>query len=128
MKQKSLDRKKLLNSFKYACNGIKLCVNNEQNMVIHFVIATLVISGAFVFKISKMEWILCLVMISLVLASELLNTSIEALCDLVTKEENELVKIAKDTAAGAVLTFSIASFIIGLLIFVPKIIEMVVVK
>ena len=52
MKQKSLDNKKLINSFKYAFNGIKLCINNEQNMMIHFTIATLVIISAIIFKIS----------------------------------------------------------------------------
>ena len=125
MKQKSLDKKKLIHSFKYAINGIKLCINNEQNMFIHFTIATLVVASAFIFKISKLEWILCILMISLVLASELINTSIEAVCDLITDKENKYVKIAKDTAAGAVLVFSISAALIGLLIFVPKVLEMV---
>lgn len=123
MKQKSLDKKKLKNSFKYAFNGIKICINNEQNMLIHFTMATLVIVFSIIFKISVLEWMLCLLMIALVLASELINTSIEAICDLVTTKENKNVKIAKDTAAGAVLIFSIASALIGLMIFVPKIIE-----
>ena len=125
MKQKSLDKKKLIHSFKYAMNGIKLCINNEQNMFIHFTVATLVVIGAIVFKISKLEWILCILMISLVLASELINTAIEAVCDLVTDKENKHIKIAKDTAAGAVLVFSISAALIGLLIFVPKVLEMV---
>lgn len=126
MKQKSLDKKKLRNSFKYAFSGIKLCIENEQNMFIHFSIATLVIICSFLFKISKIEWIICLLLIGLVFMMELFNTAIENVCNLVTKEENKHVKIAKDTAAGAVLVMAIISSIVGLMIFVPRFIEMVI--
>lgn len=125
MKPKSLDKKKLRHSFKYAFNGIKLCIQDEQNMFIHFSVATLVIVAAFVFKISKIEWIICLLLIGIVMMMELLNTAIENVCDLVTEEDNKYVKIAKDTAAGAVLVIAIISAIIGLLIFIPKIMEMI---
>ena len=125
MKPKSLDKKKLRNSFKYALSGIKQCINNEQNMFIHFTVATIVVIGAILFDISVIEWMLCLVMIALVFAAELINTSIEAVCDLVSKEENNYVKIAKDTAAGAVLVFSIAALLIGMMVFLPKILEVI---
>lgn len=125
MKPKSLDKKKLRNSFKYAFSGIKLCINNEQNMLIHFTMATLVIICAFIFKLSKFEWIICLLLIGIVLMMELLNTAIENVCDLVTKEENKYIKIAKDTAAGSVLVISIVSAIIGLIIFIPKLMEVI---
>lgn len=125
MKQKSLDKKKLIHSFKYALNGIKLCIKNEQNMMIHFIVGILVVISAFIFKISKLEWIICLILIGLVLMMELINTAIENICDLVTKENNRYIKIAKDTSAGAVLVMAFISGIIGLMIFIPKIIEMV---
>ena len=125
MKPKSLDKKKLINSFKYALNGIRQCINNEQNMFIHFTVATIVVIGAVIFQISVIEWMLCLVMIAIVFAAELINTSIESLCDLVSKEENKYVKTAKDTAAGAVLVFSFAAFLIGLMVFLPKILEVI---
>ena len=126
MKPKSLDKKKLRHSFKYAFNGIKTCINNEQNMFIHFTVATIVVIGAIIFKISVIEWMLCSVMIALVFAAELINTSIEAVCDLVSQEENKFIKVAKDTAAGAVLVFAISAFLIGIMIFVPKIIEVII--
>lgn len=126
MKPKSLDKKKLRHSFKYAFNGIKTCINNEQNMFIHFTVATIVVIGAIIFKISVIEWMLCLVMIALVFAAELINTSIEAVCDLVSQEENKLIKVAKDTAAGAVLVFAFSAFLIGIMIFIPKIIEVII--
>ena len=123
MKQKSLDKKKLRNSFKYAFSGIKLCVIDEQNMLIHFTVATLVIISGFIFKISKIEWIICLILIGIVMMMELLNTAIENVCDAVTDKENKFIKIAKDTAAGSVLVISIVSAIIGLMIFIPRIME-----
>lgn len=126
MKPKSLDKKKLRHSFKYAFNGIKTCINNEQNMFIHFTVATIVVIGAILFKISVIEWMLCLVMIALVFAAELINTSIEAVCDLVSQEENKFIKVAKDTAAGAVLVFAVSAFLIGIMIFVPKIMEVII--
>lgn len=123
MKQKSLDNKRLRNSFKYALRGIKSCVLDEQNMLIHFTVAFLVITAGFIFRISYMEWIICLLLIGMVLMMELLNTAIENTCDAVTDKNNKYIKVAKDTAAGAVLVIAIISAIIGLLIFVPKIME-----
>ena len=64
----------------------------------------------------------CLV---LVISLELVNTAIEAVVDLCTQEYHPLAKIAKDTAAGAVLISAIASVVIGLIIFVPKILSLV---
>lgn len=123
MKQKSLDKKKLRNSFKYAFSGIKLCIKDEQNMLIHFTVAILVIVAGFLFRINYLEWIVCLLLIGMVLMMELLNTAIENTCDAVTDKDNKYIKIAKDTAAGAVLIIAIISAIIGLIIFVPKIME-----
>ncbi len=125
MKEKSLDKKKLRNSFKYAINGIKIAITKEQNMNIHFVITVLVLICAVIFKLTLMEWMLCLVMIALVIATELINTSIETMCDLITKEKHEDIKIIKDTAAGAVLVFATSAAIIGLMIFIPKLLEVV---
>ena len=71
-------------------------------------------------KLSVTEWCICLTLFGLVMALELVNTSIEAVVDLVTEERKPLAKIAKDTAAGAVLIAAIMAAIIGCIIFVPK--------
>ena len=55
---------------------------------------------------------------------ELINTAIENTVDLITKENNQQAKIAKDVAAGAVLVSAIVSSVIGLMIFIPKILAM----
>ena len=114
-------RKKLRNSFKYAFEGIKEAWKTEQNLKIHFIIMFLVIIAGFVFKITAMEWIVCLLLFALVISLELINTAIETTVDIAMPEINEKAKYAKDIAAGAVLFSAIISVIVGLIIFLPKI-------
>ena len=113
--------KKIINSFKYAFNGIFTSFKTEKNMKIHLIIAILVVVLGFVLKISKIEWIICTVVISIVISAELFNTAIETVVDMITIEKNEKAKIAKDVSAGAVLITAIGAAIIGLIIFIPKI-------
>lgn len=115
--------KNFLRSFKYAFEGIVTGIKEEQNMKIHISIMILVIIFGIILKISKIEWIICIILFGLVISMELINTAIENVVDLITKEKNEQAKIAKDVAAGAVLVSAIASAIIGLIIFVPKVIS-----
>lgn len=116
--------KKLLNSFKYAFAGIYSGIKTEQNMKIHVIIMILVIIFGIILNISKSELIICIILFGLVISLELINTAIENTVDLITNEKNLKAKIAKDTAAGAVLVSAIASVIIGLIIFIPKIMEL----
>ena len=69
--------------------------------------------------------IIVILLIGLVLVCELINTAIEKAVDLYTKKYNEAAKVIKDTSAGAVLTISITSAIIGIIIFIPKVIELI---
>ena len=120
-----LDKKRLINSFKYAFEGILQAYVGEQNLKIHTVIAILVIIFGFILKISYTEWLVCLVLIGLVLMAEFFNTSIEYLVDLVSPEIHPLAKATKDTASAGVLMMAIISAIIGLIIFVPKLISFI---
>lgn len=113
--------KKLINSFKYAFEGIFTAFKAEQNMKIHIIIMILVIILGIVLKISKIEWIICIILFGFVISLELVNTAIENTVDLITQEENPKAKIAKDVAAGAVLIAAITAVVIGFIIFVPKI-------
>ena len=81
----------------------------------------LVIIFGIMLKINTTEWIICILLFGLVISMELMNTAIENTVNLITKEKNQQAKIAKDVAAGAVLVSAIVSAIIGLMIFVPKI-------
>ena len=113
--------KKLINSFKYALQGIKSAFKTEQNLKIHFIIMVLVIIAGIAFQISQAEWIICIIMFGVVISAELINTAIETTVDIAMPQKNEKAKLAKDISAGAVLVTAITSAIIGLIIFVPKI-------
>lgn len=121
-KLKVRGKKRLINSFKYAFDGLKYAFLYEQNLTVHILATILVIIMGFLFKISIQEWLVLFLIIGLVIATELINTSIEATIDLITDEINPLAKIAKDTAASAVLVFGLTALIVGALIFLPKII------
>ena len=120
--KKVLSIKRLRKSFGYAFKGIDDVIKHEPNMKIHVVVAIMVVIMAFILKVSIIEWIILVLLIGAVLAAETINTTIENLVDMYTKEYDEKAKIVKDTAAGTVLILAITSAIIGLIIFIPKII------
>lgn len=120
--KKVLSIKRLRKSFGYAFKGIDDVIEHEPNMKIHVVAAILVVIMAIILKVSIIEWIILVLLIGAVLAAETINTTIENLVDMYTKEYDEKAKIVKDTAAGTVLILAITSAIIGLIIFVPKIV------
>ena len=83
-----------------------------------------VVVAGVLFHISVTEWCICLVLFGLILSLELVNTAIEAVVDLVTEDKKPLAKLAKDTAAGAVLIAAVMAAMAGLLIFVPKLVSL----
>lgn len=123
MKNDGFTLRKRLRSFKFAFNGIKLLITREHNAWIHCFAAVCVIIAGAAFGISTTEWIAVTFAIGTVLAAEAVNSSIEAIADLVSPGYNEAIKRTKDLAAGAVLILAIAAAIVGLIIFVPKIME-----
>lgn len=117
--------KKFINSFTYPIKGLKYAYRNEQNLAVDVSIAIIVLVLGFVFKINPMEWALLSLTIGLVISCELLNTAIEAIVDLVTEDYHPLAKVAKDTSAAAVFVFAIVSIIVGIIIFLPKLIAII---
>lgn len=115
--------KKFIKSFKYAFNGIFESIRKEQNLRFHIVVMILVIIVGIFLKINQIEWMICLILFGLVISAELFNTAIENAIDLIINEKNEKARITKDASAGAVLVLAIVSAIVGLMIFVPKILE-----
>lgn len=120
MKNDGFTLRKRLNSFRFAFNGIRLLITREHNAWIHCFAAVCVITAGFTIGLTVAEWIAITFAIGMVLAAEAVNSSIEALADLVSPEYNEAIKRTKDLAAGAVLILAIAAAIIGLIIFIPK--------
>ncbi len=115
--------KKTLNSFKYAFQGIVFGLQ-ERNMKIHVAAVLLVFIFGFVFSVTKMEWAVLFLCIGGVIASELCNTAIEEICDVIAPLHDEAYRKMgkpKDLAAGAVLVSSMIALMVGLIIFVPHI-------
>lgn len=107
-------------SFGYALEGIAIGIQKERNMRIHCIVMIMVVLAGTILQISAIEWCICLVLFGVVMSLELVNTAVESVVDLVTEEWKPLAKVAKDTAAGAVLIAAIMSAIVGLIIFLPK--------
>ncbi len=113
--------KKMINSFKYAICGICTAFKEEKNMKVHVALMLGVIIAGFLLKINIQEWIICVILFGLVIASELFNTAIEITVDLAMPKKNDNAKKAKDISAGAVLINAIVAIVIGGIIFIPKI-------
>ena len=110
---RQLKKEPLYKSFSYAFEGIFAGIRKERNMKIHCVAAIGVTAAGILFHISALEWCICLVLFG-----------IEAVVDLVTEEKRPLAKLAKDTAAGAVLIAALMAAAAGLMIFLPKLLQL----
>lgn len=113
--------KKRLDSFKFAFAGIRDLFKTEPNAVIHLIAAVFAISMGFFFSISTTEWCFIIFSIAFVFSAEAFNTAIEHLTNLVSPDYNKLAGKTKDAAAAAVLLAAIGSAIVGIIIFLPKI-------
>jgi diacylglycerol kinase (ATP) len=121
--KKSFSFKARVKSIKYAFCGIVDFFQTEHNALIHLIVAIFAIGFSIWLSISREEWIIIISMIGLVFMAELFNTAIEKMGDLITKENNVIIKKVKDFSAAAVLIASIVAFLIGLIIFIPHLVE-----
>ena len=115
-----MKNKKLINSFKYAFKGIGSAFLTERNMKIHVTMMILVIICGIIFKISVLEWFICIACFGIVIGGEMFNTAIEQVVNIAMPEKDPRAKLAKDVSAGGVLVLALAAATIGLIIFVPK--------
>ncbi|MGE5041901.1 MAG: diacylglycerol kinase family protein [Candidatus Levyibacteriota bacterium] len=113
----------IFKSFKYASEGIVYAIYHNLNMRIHILAAILVIAASIYFDVTPFEMGILGTMILLVICTEMINTSLEEMTDLITMEHRKEAKHAKDVAAGMVLVSSIGSIIVGVLIFLPHILR-----
>jgi diacylglycerol kinase (ATP) len=117
----SQHRSNLLRSFNFAFDGIVYALRHERNMWVHFAIGGLVLLAALFFALTRLEVIALLVAISFVLIAEMMNTAVENIVDLITKDDDPRAKIAKDVAAGAVLVAAVNAIAVAYLVFYDKI-------
>ena len=112
----------LVSSLEFALTGILTAFKEERNMRKHAATALVVILAGFVFQVSRIEWLFLLMSIFLVVAFEIINSAIENVVDLASHYHfSMLAKKAKDMAAGAVLVVSLFAAVTGVLIFLPRI-------
>lgn len=117
------DFNKLFLSFKYAFSGVGYAFMHNQNLRIHFLAAITVVIAGFYFNVTDLEkWILGFTIL-LALCSEMINTSIEEMIDLITTEHRKEAKAAKDVGAGMVLVSSLGALVVGVIIFTPYILK-----
>lgn len=110
-------------SFRHALEGIGATARG-RNFRVQLSAGICAVALGALFRISPAEWIAVALSIGLVLGGECANTAIEAVVDLASPDRHPLAKLAKDAAAGAVLLFSIATSVVGAVIFLPRIIAL----
>jgi diacylglycerol kinase len=123
MKQKPFSIYKRLQSFTYAFNGFKILFKEEHNARIHAVISIFVLLMSFYFNLKPTEWIAIIFSISMVISIEIINSAIENIADFISPKQHEKIKKIKDLSASAVLLCAISAVAIGLIIFVPKVLN-----
>jgi diacylglycerol kinase len=111
---------RVIKSFSFAFHGLKDCLLHEKNFKIQCLAAFLVVAAGFFFSLNSTEWLALLLCSAVVLSLEIINSAIEKLCNLVSPDFNLTIKKVKDMSAAAVLVSAIFSFLIGCLIFLPK--------
>lgn len=117
MKNNERGLKGFVKSFQYAITGIISSIASERNIRIHLVVAIYILYFSHFYSLSRAEYILLILTICFVIATEMLNTAIEAVVDLVTDAYARLAKIAKDVAAGAVLVAAFSAVVVGVILF-----------
>jgi diacylglycerol kinase (ATP) len=120
--------KKFIDSMGFALNGIKLLFAGQNNIKIQGFIGILVCLLGWIITLSSLEWIIVLFCIGWVISAESFNTAIEYVVDFISPDYHIKAGQIKDISAGGVLIISITSSIIGIIIFLPKCIKLLLVN
>ncbi len=116
---------KFIRSFGYATEGLKLAVKVDQNVRFHIIVGALVFITSIFLKASKLELLFVVFAIFFVVITEMINTAIEEMTNLILKEHSQEAKIAKDVAAGAVLLAATFAIIVGITVLVPRLLSLI---
>ena len=107
-------------SFKNAFSGLFWAVTTQPNFRVHIVLSLLAVYLCWFLGVSALEWTIIVFTIVLGLSAELINTALEAMTDLITSQWRKEAKIAKDVAAGMMLTVAFGALIVAAFILGPK--------
>ncbi|MBN2745632.1 MAG: diacylglycerol kinase family protein [Bacteroidales bacterium] len=97
----------------------------ERNFTIQFSLGITVVIVGFVLDLNKTEWLIILLSIAIILSLEAINSAIETLCNLIQPDYHPMIKKIKDISAGSVLISAILVAVVGLIIFLPKIVALI---
>lgn len=114
----------MIKSLKNAWFGLRYAWTTQRNLRIQIVILMLVIITGFVFSISEVEWFFVTSASFMVIAAEMINTSVEKLVDLIETKRNINCKLIKDIAAGFVIVICVYALTVGGIVFIPKLIAL----
>ncbi|MBS7020282.1 MAG: diacylglycerol kinase [Firmicutes bacterium] len=117
--------KKYTNGLKYAMSGLKNAYQNEQSMTLHLITTIFIFTLCILLKVSPLQWAVSILLLGLIAGMELINTSLEAVIDLICPKIHPLAKVGKDTASAAVGFFSCLAFVFWCIMFGPDIINIV---
>ena len=121
----SFKAKNMHESFRCALSGLSDAWRSERNMKIHTLAAALAILAGLWLGLDRLEWLFLFSAVFLVITMEMLNTALERVVDLFTRDYHPLARLAKNAAAGAALLAALYALTVGLFIFVPKILQRV---
>lgn len=107
-------------SVQHALDGLIWAFRTQPNFRVHTVVSLIAIILGMFLSLTPIEWVVIIFTISLGIVIELLNTSIEAATDLITDQFHRLAKVTKDTAAAAMLVYAFGAVLVGIVIFLPK--------
>lgn len=122
----SLSLRGIINSFKNAVNGFTVLLRHEYNLYLQIAFAVVAIIFGFIFDISSTQWMIQSIAIGLVIFSELMNTAVEKIMDIVHPQYDKRVKEIKDIAAASVLFTVAIAVTVGCIIYLPHIIPLFV--
>jgi len=114
------DPRRLVNSFRWAATGVRHVIATEQNMRLHCIGGLAVFGAAAYFQVSRAEWCVLILCVTMVLATECVNSALERLADRVSMEDHFLIRHAKDASAGGVLIVTLGAAAVGAVIFLPR--------
>ncbi len=115
--------RRFLTSVRFAGRGLGYALRTQRNMRIHLAIGAVAVGAAAYFRVSAVEWLFLSVTIALVLVAELINTALEVWIDFVSRERRAEAMVVKDLAAGAVLVCSLSAVVVGVIVFLPRLLS-----
>lgn len=124
IKERDLTPDSIFQVVKNSWNGIICYAKEGKSIIIYLVCALIEILMGIVYQINGLEWILIVCILGIILTVEIINTAIEAVCDAVTKEYNDFIRIAKDCGSASTFVMFIVAIILNIIIFLPKIVAL----